>query len=108
MRQQVERSNLNKGGGTPSGKNSSEVRLYVTVLRLGGAQYGWLALLGVLLIGTVMGMVRTCAGGTAVEFEARDAVKLLRSTLHDPSIHDTTRVRYEDGSPVRRKQSAPA
>ena len=94
LRQQVERSNIDKGGASPT--YESELRLYVTVSRLGGAQYGWLAVLGLLLIGSIVGTVRTCLHGKAVAFEAQDAVKLL-STLHDASIKDKTRLRYDSG-----------
>ena len=42
LRQQVERSNIAKDGNDSSG-NGSDLQLYVTVLCLGGGQYGWLA-----------------------------------------------------------------
>ena len=94
LRQEVERSNIDPGD--PSLMHDSELRLYVTVPRLGGAQYGWLAVLGLLLIGSLVGTVRTCLHAKAVAFEAQDVVKLL-STLHDASIRDKTRIKYEDG-----------
>ncbi|KAI4179405.1 MAG: hypothetical protein LQ346_007201 [Caloplaca aetnensis] len=93
LRQQVERSNIAKG--SPSSVFESELRLYVTVSRMGGAQYGWLAVLGILLLASLMGTFRTCASRKAVGFEAQDAVALLSRLLDDP-IRDTTRLTYKD------------
>lgn len=95
LRQQVERSNLYKGNDASSG-NGSNLQLYVTVLRLGGGQLGWLAVLGVLLIGSLWGTVRACGGRAMVGFDAQNSVQLLRSTLHNPGIRDRTRLRYEN------------
>ncbi|KAK0510606.1 hypothetical protein JMJ35_007038 [Cladonia borealis] len=95
LRQQVERSNLYKGNDASS-ENGSDLQLYVTVLRLGGGQYGWLAILGVLLIGSLWGTVRACGGRTMVGFDAQNNVQLLKSTLHNTGIRDRTRVRYEN------------
>ena len=95
LRQQVERSNLYKGNDASSG-NGSNLQLYVTVLRLGGGQLGWLAVLGVLLIGSLWGTVRACGGRAMVGFDAQNSVQLLRSTLHNPDIRDRTRLRYEN------------
>ena len=95
LRQQVERSNIAKDNDDSSG-NGSDLQLYVTVLRLGGGQYGWLAILGVLLIGSLFGTVRACGGRAMVGFDAQNSVQLLRSTLHNPDIRDRIRVRYEN------------
>ena len=96
LRQQVERSNIAKDGDDSSG-NGSDLQLYVTVLRLGGGQYGWLAVLGALLIGSFWGTVRACGGRAMVGFDTQNSVQLLRSTLHNTDIRDRTRVRYENG-----------
>ena len=45
-----------------------------------------------LLLGTVLGTIRTCAGDSGIEFEAQDTVKLLRSALRDESIGERTRI----------------
>ena len=95
LRQQVERSNLYKGND-PSSENRSDLQLYVTVLRLGGGQYGWLAILGVLLIDSLWGTVRACSGRAMVGFDAQNSVQLLRSTLHNTDIQDRTRIQYEN------------
>ena len=95
LRQQVERSNLYKGNDASSG-NGSDLQLYVKVLRLGGGQLGWLAVLGVLLIGSLWGTVRACGARAMVGFDAQNSVQLLRSTLHNPEIRDRTRLRYEN------------
>lgn len=93
LRQTIERSNLYGGGDS-----EAEVRLYATVLRLGGGSHiAWVAVLGVLLVGAAAGTVRTCAGSGAVAFEAQDAVRLLREALDDPALGDRTRVGFEDG-----------
>ncbi|GME46866.1 hypothetical protein GTA08_BOTSDO01809 [Neofusicoccum parvum] len=98
LRQRVERSNLYKGGGSEGEGNGSEVRLYATVLRLGGGSHvAWVAVLGVLLFGAAGGVVRTCSGTHAVDFEAQDAVQLLRSALSNHAIGDKTKVCYRDG-----------
>ena len=95
LRQQVERSNIAKDSDGSSG-NGSYLQLYVTVLRLGGGQYGWLAILGVLLIGSLWGTVRACGGRAMVGFDAQNSVELLRSTLHNTDIRDRTRIRYDN------------
>lgn len=94
LRQHVERSNLDSD---LSQQGASELRMSVTIQRLGGAQFGWLAILGVLLIGSLMGLVQSCLGNFAVDFDAQDAVNLLRSTLKSRDICDTTRVQHRDG-----------
>ncbi|KAI4171732.1 MAG: hypothetical protein LQ348_006881 [Seirophora lacunosa] len=93
LRQQAERSNIVRGD--PDASYPSELRLYVTVSRLGGAQYGWLAVLVILLLASLLGTARTCVGRRAVGFEAQDAVKLLSRLLEEP-IGEKTRVRYTD------------
>ena len=102
LRQQVERSNIDKDSDGSSG-NGSDSQLYVTVLRLGGGQYGWLAILGVLLIGSLWGTVRACGGRAMVGFDTHNSVQLLRSTLHNTDIRDRTRVRYENSFMVLTK-----
>ena len=99
MRQQVERSNLY--GGDQFGDLGAQARLYATVSRLGGGKFGWLAVLGVLMVGTLIGIPRSCVGRRSFEFEAQDAVKLLRSMTQDPAICDTSRARYRDGFKAR-------
>ena len=94
LRQQVERSNIARDNDGLSG-NGSDLKLDVTVLRLGGGQYGWLAILGVLLIGSLWGTVRARGGRAMVGFDAQNSVELLRSTLHNEDIRDRTRIRYE-------------
>ncbi|KAI4152174.1 MAG: hypothetical protein L6R39_001872 [Caloplaca ligustica] len=91
LRQQIERSNIYRASLGPS--YDSELRLYVTVLRLGGAQYGWLAVPGLLFLGSLIGTCRICASRNAVGFEAQDVVKLL-CRLHDDRICETTRLNY--------------
>ena len=95
LRQQVERSNIARDNDGSSG-NGSDLQLYVTVLRLGGGQYGWLAILGVLLIGSLWGTVRACGSRAMVGFDAQNSVELLRSTLRNTDIRDRTRIRYEN------------
>ena len=100
LRQQVERSNILKGDPgslIASTWNGSVLQLYVTVLRLGGGQYGWLAILGVTLVGSLWGTVRACGGRALVGFDTHNSVQLLRSTLHNTDIRDRTRVRYQNG-----------
>ncbi|KAL8684815.1 MAG: hypothetical protein Q9224_006118 [Gallowayella concinna] len=92
LRQQVERSNIERGSS--SSEYESELKLHVTVSRLGGAQYGWLAVPGLLLLVSLAGTLRTCTSRKAVGFEAQDTVALL-SRLLDDNIRDTTRLVYE-------------
>ena len=103
MPQQVERSNLFKG--SEFGDVGAEVHLFVTVSRLAGAHFGWLAVLGLLLLGTLIGTIRTCVGSRAVDFEAQDAVKLFQSTLSDANVCDTSRARYREGIQILSSQS---
>ncbi|KAL8798373.1 MAG: hypothetical protein Q9182_006714 [Xanthomendoza sp. 2 TL-2023] len=91
LRQQVESSNIEKASSSLDTK--SELRLHVTVTRLGGAQYGWLAVPGLLLLVSLAGTLRSCKSGKTVGFEAQDTVALL-STLLDDNIRATTRLGY--------------
>jgi hypothetical protein len=91
-RQTVERSNAHVVGGNAGVMNGSRLQLYVTLVRLGGASYGWLAVPVALLLGTVVGIVRICTYRTMAELEAQDAVKLLQSTLQNAAISDTSRI----------------
>ena len=93
-------SNMYRDSGDLSQQSRSELRLSVTVQRLGGAQFGWLAVLGLLLIGSIIGTIQSCLGGPAVDFDAQDAVNLLQSTLNNRAIRDTTRVQHRDGMVV--------
>ncbi|KAI4286108.1 MAG: hypothetical protein L6R38_000163 [Xanthoria sp. 2 TBL-2021] len=68
LRQQVERSNIDKTHLDSAAV--SELKLHVTISRMGGAQYGWLAVLGILLIPSLIGTFRTCTRRKAVGFEA--------------------------------------
>ena len=87
MRQQVERGDFYKGDNAadnPLRRDfGSDVHQYVAIQRLGSDQFGWLAVLGILLLGTVLGTIRTSVGGSGIGFEAQHTVKLLRSTLRD-------------------------
>lgn len=96
IRQAVEKSNLYNGGRSKGIDNGSRLQLYVTLVRLGGASYGWLAVPIALLLGTVVGIVRICTYKMPAEFEAQDAVKLLQSTLQNAAISDTSRIEYKD------------
>lgn len=78
--------------------------LYVAIQRLGSGQFGWLAVLRILLLGTVLGTIRTCAGGSGIGFEAQDTVKLLWPALRDESIGERTRIRENDGIMVVKEE----
>jgi hypothetical protein len=45
----------------------------------------------------VVGIVRICIYRMLPEFEAQDAVKLLRLTLQNTAISDTSKLEYKDG-----------
>ncbi|KAL8852638.1 MAG: hypothetical protein Q9221_002518 [Calogaya cf. arnoldii] len=93
LRQPFERSNIYNAN--QDSEAVSELRLHVTISRMGGAQYGWLAVLGILLIPSLVGTFRTCMRRKAVGFEAQDTVTLL-SRLFDEPIRDAIRIRYDD------------
>jgi hypothetical protein len=97
IRQQVEKSNVYIAGSNEGVDNGSRLQLHVTVLRLGGASYGWLAVPVALLLGTVIGVVRICRYRMLADFQAQDAVKLLQSTLQNAALSDTSRIEYKDG-----------
>ncbi|KAI9155753.1 hypothetical protein HJFPF1_08342 [Paramyrothecium foliicola] len=75
--------------------NNSFMNVRISVLRLGGASYGWLAVYGVIFLGCLLGLVRASSRAEAVTFEAQDAVKLL-ANVHDPSVKGRTRLRYDE------------
>ena len=96
LRQHVERSNIYEAARNNEA-SGSELHLFVEVQRLGGGQFGWLAILGALLIGSLLGTLQVCFRRSALNFDAQDAVKLLQSSMQNPQINDTTRMRYGDG-----------
>jgi hypothetical protein len=73
------------------------LQLYVTVVCLGRASYGWLAVPVALLLGTVVGIVRICTYRVLADVEAQDAVTLLQLTLQYATISETSRKEYKDG-----------
>ncbi|KAF2993242.1 hypothetical protein E8E13_000198 [Curvularia kusanoi] len=91
-------------------RNGSRLRLYITVVRLGGASYGWLVVPVALLLGTVVGLVRICTYRTMAEFEAQDPVRLLQLSLQNAAISDTSKLGYRDGEirEIRSSQEAEA
>ena len=93
-RQGAERSNVYAAGRTP---HPSELRLSVKIQRLGGANLGWLAVPIAVMIGSFVGVVQSCMSKRSADFEAQNAVKLLRAALHNSDVHETAKVRYEDG-----------
>lgn len=105
LRQHVERSNI-YGARQDNGAIESELHLFVVVQRLGGGQFGWLAILGALLISSLLGTLQVCFQRSAVNFDAQDAVKLLQSSMQNQQIHDTTRMRYGDGRLLTRVANA--
>ncbi|KAG7008293.1 hypothetical protein G7Y79_00006g019130 [Physcia stellaris] len=96
LRQHVERSNI-YGAVQDNEASGTELHLFVEVQRLGGGQFGWLAIIGALLIGSLLGTLQICFRRSAVDFDAQDAVKLLQSSMQNQQINDTTRMRYGDG-----------
>ncbi|KAF4555484.1 Hypothetical protein D9617_2g054450 [Elsinoe fawcettii] len=95
VRQAVERTTIN----VPSslGDLGSEVRVSMTVTRVGGSHIAWVAVYGLLLLGTLYGTVRACVARRAVTFEAQNAVNLLSATNLFHGIEDTSIVAYRDG-----------
>lgn len=75
--------------------NKSFMNVRITVLRLGGASYGWLAAYGVFFLGCLLGLVRISSRASTVGFESQDAVKLL-ANVYDPSVKGRTRLRYDE------------
>ena len=94
MRQHVERSNVHTEDRETNEANGSHLRMMVRIQRLGGGQLGWLAVPGVLLLGSILGTVQLCRRRKTISFNAQDSVSLLQKTLKDPSIKNTTRLRY--------------
>ena len=71
----------------------------VSVQRIGGGSYGWLALYAALLLGAVVGLARVCVGAKeAVESEAQDTAILLARAMGDERLTETTAVRFVKGA----------
>ncbi len=78
LRQHAERSNLYKGQVATEPTRRECVAVVVTIEYLGRWVHPeWLVLLGVLLVGSLVGTVQTCMGGTLVKFDAQDVVRLF-------------------------------
>ncbi|KAF2226853.1 hypothetical protein BDZ85DRAFT_55488 [Elsinoe ampelina] len=95
VRQSIERTTINDPSSL--GDLGAEVRVYMTVTRMGGSHIAWTAVFGILLLGTLSGTVRACVGRRAVSFEAQDAVRLLSATNLFQGLKDTSIVAYRDG-----------
>lgn len=74
--------------------NRSKLQLYITVVRLGGASYGWSVVPAALLLGTVVGIVGICTFRTVTEFEAQDMINLLQSLLQNAALCHSSKAKY--------------
>jgi hypothetical protein len=104
IRQTVEKPNV-VGSRSKSDDNGTNLQLYITIVRLGGASYGWLVVPVALLLGTVVGIFRICTYRTIAKFEAQDAVKILQLTLQNAAISDSSKLEYRDGKIQELKSS---
>ncbi|KAG8628577.1 hypothetical protein KVT40_004450 [Elsinoe batatas] len=95
LRQSIERTTIN--GPSSLGDLGAEVRVFMTVTRMGGSHIAGTAVFGVLLLGTLSGTVRACVGRRAVSFEAQDPVRLLSATNLFQGLKDTSVVAFRDG-----------
>jgi hypothetical protein len=82
----------------PEASPAASLTVTIAFQRLGGGSRGWLAVYGVLLLGSLIGLVRVLIGGRAVEFEAQDAGVLLAKATGDEEFRPTTRVRFAQGT----------
>jgi hypothetical protein len=105
IRQTFEKSNLATSGVLENISKGSSLRLHVTIIRLGGASYGWLTVFVILLLGTLIGIARICTYRTMADFDAQDAVKLLQSTLQTTAISDTSAIECKDGKLLKIRRS---
>lgn len=105
IRQTVEKSNLYTKSYMKGIGKGTRLQLYVTVVRLGGASYGWLAVPVLLLLGTAAGVLRICTYRMLADFEAQDAVELLQSTMQTAVITDTSRIEYQNGELLELRSS---
>ncbi|KAL1966620.1 hypothetical protein VTN77DRAFT_4031 [Rasamsonia byssochlamydoides] len=100
LRQNVEIANQYRDASQlgDNNDNGSSVTLSISVLKLGGGGYGWLAVYAVLLIGALMGVVRTIAEKNVAQWEAQDPIELLQKGLglDCAGMNETTRVKFAD------------
>ncbi|KAK4107303.1 hypothetical protein N656DRAFT_802776 [Canariomyces notabilis] len=75
----------------PEVSPAASIAATISFQRLGGKSRGWLVVYGVLLLGSLIGLVRTLIGGRAVEFEAQDAAVLLAKAMGDEEFGSATR-----------------
>ncbi|KAK9483047.1 hypothetical protein V1527DRAFT_454497 [Lipomyces starkeyi] len=88
--------------------NGSRVNMVITVLKLGGGAYGWLAVYAVQLTSALLGIFRTLRRKNILPWEVQDPVQLFqRSLQHSSIINETSRLRFgeqfeifRDGNPV--------
>lgn len=93
LRQPIEVANLYQ---PPLGQGAY-VTMSMKIQRVGGGSYGWLAVYGAVLLGALLGLIRSLIGGKAVAFEAQDAVILLGQALRGKSTRSTTKVHFAEG-----------
>lgn len=96
MRQKVELANLYHPPETEAEIARLTIRL--SVQRLGGGGYGWLVVYGVLLLGSLAGLLRAAVGGEAVAFEAQDAPILLAQAVGDETLGPSAKVQFVPGA----------
>lgn len=90
MRQTVERSNTDN---TDYHSNGSGVTVSVTIAKMGGGEYGWLVVYGLLLLGALLGVVRTFRGSEMTPSDVQNPVKILELMLDNRTIDGTTRLK---------------
>ncbi|KAL7941773.1 hypothetical protein V8C42DRAFT_333681 [Trichoderma barbatum] len=92
MRQTAERSNTDTKSHEPG---SSSVTMSIRITRIGSGQYGWLSLYALLLIGALLGLVRTLAKPEPASPDVQDPVKILGLMLNNDTISDKTRLKFD-------------
>lgn len=90
LRQNIEIANQYSDDVVPNGSN---VTMSVTIDKIGGGAYGWLGVYGLLLIGSLLGALRTCRKTEIASWEVQDPVKVLETTTGDTPIRPTARLR---------------
>ncbi|PTB34969.1 uncharacterized protein TrAFT101_006373 [Trichoderma asperellum] len=93
LRQTAERSNTDTQSYKP---HSSSVTMSVRITMIGSGQYGWLSLYALLLVGALLGLIRTLSRFEPASPDVQDPVKVLGLMLNNDTINDKTRLKIDE------------
>ncbi|KAH8819157.1 hypothetical protein F5884DRAFT_759683 [Xylogone sp. PMI_703] len=76
--------------------NGSNLNMSIIVARLGGGGPGWLVVYGLLLVGSLLGVLRTLRGSNSAPSDVQDPVKILELMLNSGKIDERSKLKLDE------------